>query len=197
MRQNKYKKERINHSVNLLRNQRNSFLQTKEHLLAFTHDILDKQFRITFNWNESKSNVLITINAAMIAGMFLFFQLFNNISIMLLILMGVSFLFFISSFIICLVHAKPRIDAKIGNNINPRTIICIKNFNKIEYYNKIKNLTIDQMIEFTCYQISGMTQNNIKGMKLIRKGINLTILGVICLTCLLIILVLKNFILEG
>jgi Na+-transporting methylmalonyl-CoA/oxaloacetate decarboxylase gamma subunit len=196
MRLDKYKRKSINHIVKPIKKQRDSALQIKEQLLGFTYDILDKQFR-TYIWNESKSNALITIDAALIAGVLIFFQLFKYISVVSLILMGVSFLFFILSFIICLVHTIPRIDAKIGNKDNLRTIICIRKLNRTEYHDQIKELKLDQMIKLTSYQISGMTQNNLKGQRLISKGINLTILGVVCLTVLLTVLVIQNIILKG
>jgi len=191
MRRLKGKKKPLVVNVETKEKQQDSTSQTKEQLLAFTYDILDKQFR-TYIWNESKSNALVTIDAAMIAGILLFFQIFDNISVIVLVLMGVSFLLFILSFIICLIHAIPRIDAKIGNNDNPRTIVCIKKFTRTEYHDQIKELTLNQMIEYTCYQISGMTQNNLKGQRLIRKGIYLTISGVVCLTTLLTVYVLQN-----
>ena len=179
------------HFVKPLKRQKNPAPQTKEQLLSFTYDILDKQFR-TYIWNESKSNALITIDAALIAGILLFFQLFDYISTISLILMAVSFCLLILSFIICLIHAIPRIDAKIGNKDNLRTIVFIKTLSRTEYYDKIKKLSLDEMIKLTSFQISGMTQNNIKGQRLIKKGIYFTISGVICLPALLTILVLQN-----
>lgn len=146
----------------------------------FTTDIIDKQYR-SYVWNDGKVQALVAIDAALIVGIFLIQQIFYPISLVDLCLLGASFLFLIISFLVCLVHVIPRMNSKIGNESNFRTMIGISRFNKDEYYAKIIKTNLNDMVRMNCWQISGMCKNNLRSHNLVRYGVYLTICGVIIL----------------
>lgn len=175
-------------SINSLPDQKNIASSNLETLLNFTSDIIDKQYR-SYIWSDGKVQALVTIDVALIAGILLIIRSFDIVSFLVFGLLICSFLFFTISVLICLVHAIPRMNSRIGNEANLRTIIGISCFKKEEYHKEIKNLDLEKMIEMNCWQISGMVRNNLRSHKLIKIGVLLTIVGVITIATALIIIV--------
>jgi hypothetical protein len=148
-----------------------------------TSDIIDKQYR-SYNWNDSKMASLITIDGAMIAGVWTVIQLFGPTNVISLTLLLLALVSFFLSVVNCLLHVIPKINSKIGNENNLRTMVGIRPYTdksrKDEYVNKIMSLNQYDIIKMNCYQITGMCKNNFRSEKLIKTGVILTIVGVIC-----------------
>ena len=174
--------------INSLPNQKNIASLNLDTLLNFTSDIIDKQYR-SYIWSDGKVHALVTIDVALIAGILLIIQRFEVVSVLVFGLLICSFLFFTISVLICLVHAIPRMNSRIGNEANLRTIIGISCFKKEEYHKEIKNLDLEKMIEMNCWQISGMVRNNLRSHKLIKIGVWLTIFGVLTIALALVIII--------
>jgi hypothetical protein len=162
----------------------------------FTSDIIDKQYR-SYNWNDAKMASLITIDGAMIAGLWTVIQLFGTANAILLALLHFALVFFFISVINCLIHIIPKINSKIGNEDNLRTMIGIRQYTdkdkKDGYVNKIMALNQYEMIKMNCYQITGMCKNNFRSEKIIKTGVKLTIAGVICVGIALNITVIGRY----
>jgi Na+-transporting methylmalonyl-CoA/oxaloacetate decarboxylase gamma subunit len=141
----------------------------------FTIDIIDKQYR-SYTWSDGKVQALVTMDAALIAGLLLVFQVFKPDAFALTFL-GVSFVLFILGFLFCLVHAIPRLNSKVGNEDNFRTIIGIESLSKEDYHEAVLHLSLSDMVRMNCAQISGMCRNNVRSQKMIRTAVWLTIAG--------------------
>jgi hypothetical protein len=74
-------------------------------------------------------------------------------------------------------HAIPRIDSKVGNQQNLRTMVGISRLKKEEYHAQVAQLSLDEMVRMNCWQIAGMCKNNLRSHRLIRLGVQLTIIG--------------------
>lgn len=158
----------------------------------FTVDIIDKQYR-SYVWNDGKVQALVTIDAALIAGILLILQIFNQVSLLSLILLAVSSVFLLCSLLICLEHAIPRMNSGIGNEDNLRTMIGIARIGKEEYHKKITSLNLDDMVRMNCYQIAGMCKNNLKSHSLIKIAVRLTMIGVLVIGIALAIIVFSDW----
>lgn len=158
----------------------------------FTVDIIDKQYR-SYLWNDGKVQALVTIDTALIAGILLILQTYKSVSLLALILLGISFIVLLSSFLICLVHAIPRMNSGIGNENNLRTMVGITQYEKEEYHRQIISSDLSNMVRMNCNQISGMCKNNLRSHSLIRAGVQLTIAGVIIIGIALPIIILPGW----
>ncbi len=144
----------------------------------FTLDIIDKQYR-SYVWNDGKIQALVTIDTALIAGILLVLQTLKIINVFVFILLALSFIFLLISFLVCLIHAIPRIHSGVGNQANLRTMVGINRFSKEEYNSKILELDLAEMLRMNCWQITGMCKNNMRSHELIKFGVIFTIIGVL------------------
>lgn len=158
----------------------------------FTVGIIDKQYR-SYVWNDGKVQALVTIDTALIAGLLLILQVFDTVNTLAFVLIGFSFIFLLTSFFVCLIHAVPRMHSGIGNQENLRTIIGIVNLKKEEYHAKIRQLDLAEIIKMNCWQIAGMSKNNMRSHKLIRFGAIQTIIGVLLFSTALPIIVVSDW----
>ncbi|MPN02109.1 hypothetical protein SDC9_149322 [bioreactor metagenome] len=110
--------------------------------------------------------------------------------------MALSFVLLLIGFLFCLVHIKPRMDSKIGNDTNPRAMINIVKTGKEDYFKKISKFSLSDLIMYTSYQLSGMARLNEKGYKLLSKGVVFTFLGVIMFTSSILITFLSGLMLS-
>jgi len=147
---------------------------------TFTNDIIDKQYR-SYVWNDGKVQALVTIDTALIAGILLILQLFPHISTFGFVVLASAFLFFLSSFLVCLIHAVPRIHSGIGQSGNLRTMVGISKHNKHTYHEAIAGINLHDVLRMNCWQIVGMCTNNLRSHKLITWGVALTLAGVLVL----------------
>ena len=147
-------------------------------LINFTYDIVDKQYR-SYVWNDGKIQALVTIDTALIAGLLLIFQSNWKIAnLFFVITLLLSFLFLVISFIICLVHAIPKIHSGIGQSDNLRTMVGISQIDKYKYHKEMLRVDLTEILRMNCWQISGMCRNNLRSHKLIWYGALNTIIGV-------------------
>ncbi len=161
-------------------------------VLEFTTDIIDKQYR-SYVWNDGKVQALVTIDTALIAGILLILQVFSHVSTFAFILLGCSFVCLLISSLVCLVHAVPKIDSGVGNQSNLRTMVGISPLSKQQYHEAMLSQSLDKMIEMNCWQITGMCKNNMRSHHLIRRGVRLTISGVLALAVALLIIVFSSW----
>lgn len=157
----------------------------------FTADIIDKQYR-SYIWNDGKVQALVTMDTALIAGILLILQTFNQVPFWTFIPLAFSFLFLLSSFLFCLVHAIPKIHSGIGNEDNLRTMVGITCLEKEKYHEKVTALNLEDMVRMNCWQISGMCKNNLRSHQLIRRGVRLTISGVVAIVIALPIIIVSD-----
>ena len=89
----------------------------------------------------------------------------------------------IVSLIVSLIHIIPKINSKIGNELNLRTIVGISPYTKTQtkddYLTKMCEADIHEMIKQNCYQIVGMCKNNLRSETFIRAAVILTIIGIV------------------
>lgn len=147
----------------------------------FTLSIIDKQYR-SYLWNDSKIQSLITINAAIIAGILVVTQIYSSKALLYKVPLIISLGCQLISLIIALIHVVPKINSKIGNEFNLRTMVGISPYiqtkDKDEYVAKILGSNVDDFIKMNCYQIVGMCKNNLRSEKFIRAGVILALIGI-------------------
>lgn len=148
--------------------------------LEFTQDIIDKQYR-SYVWNDGKMQTLVTIDAALIAGVLIALQTFKAVGPIPFALIGGAFFALVLSFIVCLVHAIPKLHSGVGNTTNLRTMVGIGTLTKEEYHEHVRRMAADDMLRMNCWQIAGMCRNNLRSYTLIRRGVMLTMSGVVAL----------------
>lgn len=167
----------------------------QELLLAWTYDIGDKQYR-SYSWNDAKVQCLLTVDAALIAGLLFVIQLVDGVGAIKiegapLLFYALSFLLLSISLIYCLLHSIPKLNSKIGNEGNLRTIIGINRFTTIEqtigknnfvarekYYESVVGLGIEDLLKMNVTQIAGMSKNNNTSHRIIRGGVIFTIISI-------------------
>lgn len=149
-----------------------------EHTLS----IIDKQYR-SYTWNDSKVQSLITIDAALFAGTLVIRQIFGNMNVIATTFLICAMAAQIVSLIVSLIHIIPKINSKIGNELNLRTIVGISPYTKTQtkddYLTKMCEADIHEMIKQNCYQIVGMCKNNLRSETFIRAAVILTIIGIV------------------
>lgn len=149
-----------------------------EHTLS----IIDKQYR-SYTWNDSKVQSLITIDAALFAGTLVIKQIFGNMNVIATTFLICAIAAQIVSLIVSLIHIIPKINSKIGNELNLRTIVGISPYTKTQtkddYLTKMCEADIHEMIKQNCYQIVGMCKNNLRSETFIRAAVILTIIGIV------------------
>ena len=149
-----------------------------EHTLS----IIDKQYR-SYTWNDSKVQSLITIDAALFAGTLVIRQIFGNMNVIATTFLICTMAAQIVSLIVSLIHIIPKINSKIGNELNLRTIVGISPYTKTQtkddYLTKMCEADIHEMIKQNCYQIVGMCKNNLRSEAFIRAAVILTIIGIV------------------
>lgn len=184
-------------------------------LFEWTMDIGDKQYR-AYDWNDNKVQCLLTVDAALMAGVIFVLQLLGDNSIKIssisLGIFALSFLFLVISLIVCLIHSIPILNSKLGDGHNLRTIVGIESFARYEaffnqtknherrynatkkYYESLSNLSLLDMVHMNAWQIVGMSRNNVTSNRYIRKGVISTILGVITLMIGVGVMAIENII---
>ena len=149
-----------------------------EHTLS----IIDKQYR-SYTWNDSKVQSLITIDAALFAGTLVIRQIFGNMNVIATTFLICAMAAQIVSLIVSLIHIIPKINSKIGNELNLRTIVGISPYTKTQtkddYLTKMCEADIHEMIKQNCYQIVGMCKNNLRSETFIRAAVILTIICIV------------------
>lgn len=177
--------------------------EDQEMLLTWIYDIGDKQYR-SYSWNDSKVQSLLTVDAALIAGILFIFQIVSekiNIEGIPLLFFALSFILLSASLIYCLLHSIPKLDSKIGNESNLRTIIGINRFTIIaealgksnfiareKYYESVIGLRIEDILKMNITQIAGMSKNNHTSHKIIREGVICTIVSILLILIAMILL---------
>ena len=205
----------------------------KDKLLDWSYAVGDKQYFL-YSWNDAKVSGLITVDAALMAGILFVLQLldFSSLSsqtatqavgqasqtitqgtglylgIFPLLLFATSFVLLSLSIIFCLVHTIPKLNSKMGNGHNLKTMIGINRYRlmqnmlggkkhfsaEAEYFKNVQNFTEDDLLEMNVLQIMGMNTNNIKSHKIIRKGVITTIISIIVIIIAIIAFSIQNII---
>lgn len=174
----------------------------RDALYEWTLDIGDKQYR-AYDWNDNKVQCLLTVDAALLAGILFVLQLIGDdglqISNAVWVLFAISFVFLVVSILVCLIHSIPILNSKLGDGHNLRTIVGIESYARYEhffnrknihekryratekYYQSLSNLTKLEMLHMNAWQIVGMSRNNVTSNYYIRRGVISTIIGVVVL----------------
>jgi len=160
--------------------ERNILHAKQNEQMAFTLDIVDKQYR-SYIWNDGKVQAMATIDAALLAAIFIVIQVFKNITGWAVFFLSSSFILLAVSLIISLRHAIPKLDSGVGNQDNLRSIIGIVELEKQDYHKAILNLSKDEMISMNCHQISGMARNCLESQKIIKKSVMLKSFSILLL----------------
>lgn len=129
--------------------------------LEFTHHIIDTHFS-TFSYNDARLQALLTISSLFLAGVTFIMTSFDMQSAMSLWLAAASAFLLVISILLCVWHVTPKMNAGIGNEINPRSAIGTSNKSKKDYERIIYKLTKEDMLRHNCNQISGLSRINTK-----------------------------------
>ena len=153
----------------------------KEKEQEFRYDyllnLLEKQVQYQ-HLNAEKGNCLIAIDVAFIGAVIAITQ-FVTMPLPATVVMLVSLLSVMIGFIVCIIHIQPRMNARIGNEKNPRSMAYIVSESKERYYSNFKKMSIEELIRCTSYQLSGMSRLNARGYRLINVGTMFTLCGVV------------------
>lgn len=182
-------------------------------LYEWTLDIGDKQYR-AYDWNDNKVQCLLTVDAALLAGILFVLQLIGDdglsISNEVWVFFALSFVFLVFSILVCLIHSIPILNSKLGNGHNLRTIVGIESYARYEkffnrksihkrryratekYYQSLSRLSKLDMLHMNAWQIVGMSKNNVTSNYYIRRGVISTIGGVIILMIGTILMAIQN-----
>lgn len=192
----------------------------KDKLLDWSYAVGDKQYFL-YSWNDAKVSGLITVDAALMAGILFVLQLLDYSSpnaqataqnsglflgVFPLMFFATSFILLASSIIFCLVHTIPKLNSRMGNGHNLKTMIGINRYRvmqnmlggkkyfsaETQYFNNVKNFTQDDLLEMNVLQIMGMNTNNIKSHAIIRKGVIATIISIVMIVIAIAILSIQN-----
>ncbi len=184
----------------------------RDKLLQWTYEVGDKQYFL-YSWNDTKVAGLLTVDSILMAGILFILQLLDNkinmmLSLTALALYAISFSLLALSIIFCLIHTIPKLNSKMGHGHNLKTMIGINRFAVIQkmlggkkffnaeqsYFNSVKGLSADDLLELNIYQILGMNTNNIRSHEIIRKGVQVTIISVITMILATIIFAIQNIV---
>ena len=179
-------------------------------LLEWTYAVGDKQYFL-YSWNDAKVSGLLTVDAALMAGILFVLQLLdsaNNLTLTLipLVFYAFSFVILAISIIFSLIHTIPRLNSKMGNRHNLKTMIGINRFVLMQkmfggkkyfraekyYFDCVKESNVDDLLEMNIFQILGMNTNNIRSHALIRKGVWATVISIGLLILATIIFSIQN-----
>lgn len=182
----------------------------QDKLLEWTYAIGDKQYFL-YSWNDTKVQGLLTVDGALMAGILFILQLLDSattlkLTVVPLIIYFVSFILLSCSIVFCLIHTIPKLNSKMGHGHNLKTMIGInrfvlmqkmlggkKYFNaEVHYFENVKALSLDDLLESNVFQILGMNTNNIKSHAIIRKGVIATIISIITMIVATIIFAVQN-----
>ena len=182
----------------------------QDKLLEWTYVVGDKQYFL-YSWNDTKVQGLLTVDGALMAGILFILQLLDSavtlkLTTVPLVIYAISFLLLAFSIIFCLIHTIPKLNSKMGHGHNLKTMIGInrfvmlqrmlggkKHFNAEAYYfESVKMLSVDDLLESNVFQILGMNTNNVKSHAIIRKGVIATIISVIAMILATIIFAVQN-----
>jgi hypothetical protein len=155
-------------------------------LLGYAQELVSKQYDL-YQWCETKVQSLVTVNGLLLGGFFLLIDRFALVG------RGERALAFSTagilamSLLLALHHLIPRLDSRVGNTDNPRSVIGIKAFkNKDAFYQRFVQLDYDLMLQYTTNQLYGMNLNIVRNDRVIRRAVYLTMLGVLGFVALFI-----------
>lgn len=154
--------------------------------IEYTNHIINTHFN-TFVYIDTKLQALLSISAFILAATTFVYTsgaISNKLSIILFTISGFCQLIAIS---FCLWHIKPRMDAKVGNNINPRTVVGTTPFTKTEYIKNIESLTKKNMLTFNSSQIYGLSHIHKKGAAALFRASIFNAIGIIFLVAAFIL----------
>ncbi len=179
-------------------------------LLEWSYVVGDKQYFL-YSWNDTKVQGLIAVDGALMAGILFILQLLDGaqnltLSVSSLVLYAISFVLLACSIVYCLIHTIPKLNSKMGHGHNLKTMIGINRFVKMQkllggkkyfraeqhYFNNVKELNPNDLLEMNVYQIVGMNTNNIKSHKIIRKAVIATIISIVALILATVIFAIQN-----
>jgi len=169
----------------------------QEYLFNWTLDIIDKEYSL-YSWNDEKIQSILTIDASLMVGLFVVLQVKNLSNIKDFIV--VALLFLLASIFICVVHSVPKLNSKIGNELNLRTMIGIKTFisnerffknskaflAKDQYLSELKEYNVQKMLEDNASQIVGLCKNNYRSHLIILIASILTMIGIASVAFMLV-----------
>jgi hypothetical protein len=124
--------------------------------ILYTNDIIDTLFS-TYHWLTLKVQALMAITAALIAATAFVLKDLPNLLWWEKSIGVVGVLCLFSALGFCLHYLVPLYNAGIGNENNLRTIIGIVPIHKDDYYRRIQELTLRDMLKYNANQISGMS----------------------------------------
>lgn len=153
--------------------------QTEEFILAYTLDLVDKQYRL-YSWNDTKTEALITTNSILFAAVgFLFKDCLGDTLAM--VFLGFATITLGSSLMTCLVQVFPRLSSgKSGAGPNTRSLRGIRLYKGWEEYrDAVVKTTKESILTDTVRQIYGMAHNNLRSVKIVKRGVSLTLCGVV------------------
>ncbi len=140
-------------------------------------NLLEKQVQYQ-HLNAEQGNCLIAIDVGFICAVISITQ-FVTMPIFISLIMLSSLLSILIGFIICIIHIQPIMKARVGNDHNPRSMAYIITKSKEDYYNDFKKSSVEELIKYTSYQLSGMSRLNARGYRLINVGTIFTLFGVL------------------
>jgi hypothetical protein len=159
--------------------------ETMEFLWSVASDLVDKQYRL-YTWNDTKTQGLITTNSVLFAVIgFLYRDCLQDTLATALLALGTCFVGV--SLVVCLIHVIPRISSgKTGMEPNTRSLRGIGLYKKFEGYRDAFLLTTKtSILADTIRQIYGMASNNLRSARIIKRGVQLTLCGIIAILCAL------------
>ena len=86
-------------------------------LLEWTYMVGDKQYFL-YSWNDTKVQGLLTVDAALMAGILFILQLLDSattlkLTVLPLVIYAASFLLLACSIVYCLIHTIPKLNSKM------------------------------------------------------------------------------------
>lgn len=152
----------------------------KMDIIEYLTGILDLQFEV-LHANEARANTVIAINAGLIAAIVWIYQSYDGAEKIIFLLLG-AMLLCVGSLFMELCFTFPRINSRIGKGDNIRGIVGICKLSKEAYYQKMINLSYEEMINQLSLQISGMARNNKRDIRCLISGIVLLMLAILPFT---------------
>ena len=149
--------------------------------LAQSLDVLDKQYRL-YSWNDSKALSLITTDSVLFAAIGFLFTACLPDKLALALLLSALALISLSLLVVLRQVIPQGSSGKSGEAPNVRSLRGICSFSDWNSYrNHFCALSEEQFAEDAIRQTYGMADNNDKSRVTIRRGVRLTLVGIIFL----------------
>ena len=159
--------------------------EREDFLRSIAFDVVDKQYRL-YSWNDAKTQALIMTDSVLFAAVgFLYKEALNDS--LATILLGVGTVCLGLSLMTCLVHVIPRITSgRSGEGPNTRSLRGIHLFSCWEdYRDAFMKTTPTSILTDSIRQVYGMADNNVRSARIIKRGVGLTLCGVIAIVAAL------------